>query len=103
MLRFRRHAAYARATLRSSNATTMQYSLHVRQLMELCMAGELVGTQGARVIRVVDCVASHDELKAKTNWLNPPVIDSASSSLRFCKGALHAVRNTKSARLSRLS
>ena len=64
-----------------------------RQLMELCITGELIDGAAAREMGIVNYVVPGAELDAKPNWLLDRIVDKSPTAIRIGKQVFHAIED----------
>lgn len=67
-------------------------SIPYKNLMELCLTGELVKADEAKAIGLVNHVAPAGELDAHTDWLLSRIVDKSPTGIRLGKQALSKIR-----------
>lgn len=67
-------------------------SIPYKNLMELCLTGELVKADEAKAIGLVNHVAPAGELDARMDWLLSRIVDKSPTGIRLGKQALSKIR-----------
>lgn len=74
----------------------LPYMLRViprRQLMELCITGELINATEARGMGILNYVVPAAELDAKLDWLLARIVDKSPTAIRIGKQVFHAIED----------